>query len=210
VSSAKEEILALIRANGQKDSREAEYAAIPRNYRQTGTLSKDERIALLADRLHDYGCAVHRCPEAEIATCVGDVLRGRGKTRLLITPEIPADWLPNNCELLADSGLGYDELDRVDGVLTRCALAIAATGTIVLRHAPDTGRRALTLVPDYHLCIVFESQVVELVPEAMQQMRAYGRAPLTTISGPSATSDIEMTRIQGVHGPRTLDIIFVK
>ncbi len=165
---------------------------------------------MLRDRLDDYGCDVHRCVEEEIATHVDDILGARGKKRLLITPEIPAEWLPANYEFVDGSGLNPHELDRTEGVLTRCALASAATGTIVLRHAAETGRRAMTLVPDYHLCIVFENQVVELVPEAIRRIRAYAQAPLTTISGPSATSDIEMTRIQGVHGPRTLDVLIVR
>jgi L-lactate dehydrogenase complex protein LldG len=94
-------------------------------------------------------------------------------------------------------------------VLTDCALAIAMTGTIVLRHSAGEARRALSLIPDYHLCVVFAGQVVETVPEGVMQMKAFAHLPITTIAGPSATADIEMIRVQGVHGPRTLDVILV-
>jgi L-lactate dehydrogenase complex protein LldG len=122
---------------------------------------------------------------------------------------IPNDWLPHGFLFQRDTGLNYQEIDKSEGVLTGCAVAIALTGTIVLRHSESEGRRALTLVPDYHLCVVHEQQIVETVPEGIAQMSAYAPAPITTISGPSATSDIEMTRIKGVHGPRTLEVILV-
>src|SRR5262249_26463144 len=104
----------------------------------------------------------------------------------------------------------YDALDQSDGVLTGCTLAIASTGSLVIRHEAAQGRRALTLVPDYHLCIVDETQIVETVPEAIRLLMAEAAGAATIISGPSATSDIEMTRIKGVHGPRTLDVILVE
>jgi L-lactate dehydrogenase complex protein LldG len=129
---------------------------------------------------------------------------------LLAPPGIPEHWLPYHIEFTADDNLPYDVLDRSEGVLTGCALAIARTGTIVLRHSSEEGRRALTLIPDYHLCVVYGRQVVETVPEAIREMLDFGTAPITTISGPSATSDIEMTRVKGVHGPRTLDVILVE
>jgi L-lactate dehydrogenase complex protein LldG len=109
---------------------------------------------------------------------------------------------------VSDENLSYPDLDRAEGVLTTCAVAIALTGTIILRHG-RSGRRATTLIPDYHLCIVRASQVVETVPEAIRELESPGRSPITTISGPSATSDIEMTRIKGVHGPRRLAVILI-
>ncbi|HKQ88110.1 MAG TPA: LUD domain-containing protein [Candidatus Acidoferrales bacterium] len=109
---------------------------------------------------------------------------------------------------IRDENLSYADLDRAEGVLTTCAVAIALTGTIILRHG-RSGRRAMTLIPDYHLCIVRASQVVETVPEAIRELESPTRSPITTISGPSATSDIEMTRIKGVHGPRRLAVILI-
>jgi L-lactate dehydrogenase complex protein LldG len=129
--------------------------------------------------------------------------------------DVPEDWLPCTVELLRDTGsspLAYAQLDASDGVLTGCALGIAQTGTIVLDGGSAQGRRALSLLPDYHLCIVFEHQIVGLVPEAIARLgdtvRRTGR-PITLVSGPSATSDIELNRVEGVHGPRTLEVLVV-
>ena len=194
----------------QTSARESDYATIPRAYRQRGKLSQEQKIELLIDRLLDYGSGVYRCGRDEIAGVMDAVVGERKKVRLLVTQEIPAEWLAGQGEFLRDEGLSHRELDAIDGAVTRCALAIAETGTIVLRHAAGSGRRALTLIPDYHLCILFEDQIVELVPEAMRTMAGFIPALVTTISGPSATSDIEMTRVQGVHGPRTLDVVLVR
>jgi L-lactate dehydrogenase complex protein LldG len=108
-----------------------------------------------------------------------------------------------------DQNLPYELLDASEGVLTGCAAAIALTGSIILRHTEAEGRRALSLIPDYHLCVVFENQIVETVPEAIDLLSAFPLVPVTTIAGPSATADSEMTRIKGVHGPRTLEVILV-
>jgi L-lactate dehydrogenase complex protein LldG len=221
MSDAKTEILDRIRrALGPRaESRVADYAAIPRRYRRSSDLTRAALLDLLEHRLRDYGAGVYRSSEADLPAAVVQAATARGKSRLLIpnvlwqalspayqrVPELP----PSSLEFIHDESLGYDVLDQSEGALTGCAAAIAQTGSIVLRHSAAEGRRALTLVPDYHLCIVFADQVVETVPEAMRLMHAAGAALMTTIAGPSATADIEMTRVQGVHGPRTLDVILV-
>jgi len=132
----------------------------------------------------------------------------RGARRIVAPSGLGLTGLPAGTEVIAGDGLSPAALDGVDGVITGAAVAIAETGTIVLDGSPDQGRRALSLVPDYHLCLVRAEQVVGLVPEAMARLDPGG--PLTWISGPSATSDIELDRVQGVHGPRTLDVILVE
>ncbi len=195
-------------------TRAADYAAVPRRYKQAGTLDKDEQLTLFTDRLEDYGCGIYRCAEAGIAETVRAILLARGKNRLLVPEALPPAWLPDGCEFLQEApGLTYQALDGAQGVITGCAAAIALTGTIVLVHGLGHGNRALTLIPDYHLCLVFEQQVVETVAEGLITVRggisAPPTAPITTIAGPSATADIEMTRVQGVHGPRSLDVLLV-
>ncbi len=210
MSSAREEILRSIRAatGGVSSAREQDYLGIARAYRRGHTWDRNEIIDCFIARLQDYGCGVYRCADHEIAATIGEVLRQHGKRSLLIPGALRRDWLPSHeFEFVEDTGLSYEEIEFCEGVVTGCAMAIALTGTIVLQHTAE--RRVLTLIPDYHLCVVFEEQVVESVPEAVRAMRDFGTAPLTTISGPSATADIEMTRIKGVHGPRTLDVILV-
>jgi L-lactate dehydrogenase complex protein LldG len=212
MSEAKAEILEKIRrAVGTRSAdRAADYAGIARRYRQSGTLDRAALVDLLEERLRGYGAGVDRASRAELPGVIAHVANGRGKTRLAIPGGLPSEWLPEGMEFVPDGSGGVDALDGAEGALTGCAAAIAATGSIVLRHSAAEGRRALTLVPDYHLCIVFAEQVVETVPEALRLMQAAGVGLLTTIAGPSATADIEMTRIQGVHGPRTLDVIVVE
>jgi len=195
-------------ASGSID-RATAYAAIPRHYNSSTGSSRPAVLELFIERLHDYGCGVHRSDENSIARDIGHVLADRGKRSMVVAASVPDTWLPETVQCMRDSGLSYDELNSLEGVLTACALAIATTGTIVLEHSALNGRRALSLIPDYHLCVVLESQVVETVPQGVQMMRAFATAPITTVAGPSATSDIEMTRVKGVHGPRTLDIVLL-
>jgi L-lactate dehydrogenase complex protein LldG len=184
-----------------------EYAQLARDYVQRSSLDVDARVELFADRLQHYQVGVYRCERATLRRTIAETAANRAKSRLLIPQDVPRDWLPADLEAIEDQGLPYTDLDRGEGVLTGCSLAIARTGTIILQHRHADGRRALTLVPDYHLCVVWQEQIVETVPEAISQLIASKPALVTTISGPSATADIEMTRIRGVHGPRTLDVI---
>jgi L-lactate dehydrogenase complex protein LldG len=180
---------------------------VPRTYRTSGDLDTAQLLDLLAERLRDYGCTVRRTTPGQLMTTVGEALGQRGVRRIVVPPGLDLTGLPAGTEIVGDDGLSPAALDALDGVVTGAAVAIAETGTIVLDGSPDQGRRALSLVPDYHVCIVRADQVVALVPEALARLDP--RRPLTWISGPSATSDIELDRVQGVHGPRTLEVILV-
>ena len=185
---------------------EQEWAQIPREYRRKGTLPPNERITLLQSILKHYGAASYLASSDKVSATISEVLQQRQKKRLVIPQEFPAKWIPPGIEAVHDSGLSNEELDRIDGVLTGCTVAIAATGTIVLAGGRD-GRRAVSLVPDYKLCVVRQEQIVEFIAEALEVLQPLKTLPLTFFSGPSATVDIEMTRVQGVHGPRTLDVV---
>jgi L-lactate dehydrogenase complex protein LldG len=178
-------------------------------YRTRGDLTGVPLLDLLADRLTDYRAVVRRTTEAEFGAAVSAALEQRGVRRVVVPPGLSLPGLPAGVETVIDDGLSPQELDAVDGVITGAAVAIAETGTIVLDASPDQGRRAISLVPDYHLCIVHAAQVVEEVPEGVARLAARAYCPLTWISGPSATSDIELRRVEGVHGPRTLEVILV-
>jgi L-lactate dehydrogenase complex protein LldG len=180
---------------------------VPRGYRTSGDLGAAQLLDLLAERLRDYGCTVRRTAPDQLTTAVAEALGQRGAARVVVPSGLDLAGLPAGTDIVADDGLSPAALDAVDGVITGAAVAIAETGTIILDGSPGQGRRALSLVPDYHVCIVRAEQVVALVPEALARLDP--RRPLTWISGPSATSDIELDRVQGVHGPRTLDVILV-
>jgi L-lactate dehydrogenase complex protein LldG len=209
MSAAREEILARVRAAL------ADGAAPPppaRDYRTADhaqALDGEELLELLVERLVDYRALVRRSTTALVAPAVVAALTERGVRRVAVAEGIlPAglDRLEPGIELVADTPpLGAEELDRLDGVLTGCAVAIAETGTIVLDGGPGQGRRALSLVPDYHLVVVTAAQVVQTVPQAIARLDP--TRPQTWVSGPSATSDIELDRVEGVHGPRTLEVI---
>jgi L-lactate dehydrogenase complex protein LldG len=176
---------------------------VSRDYRTRGDLDLPALLDLLTDRLVDYRASVRPAAPDELPATLAAALAERGAERVVVPPGLPWD-LPG---AVADRDLTAAELDQVDGVVTGCAVAVAETGTIVLDAGPDQGRRAITLVPDYHLCVVRADQVVQTVPEAIARLDP-GR-PLTWISGPSATSDIELHRVEGVHGPRTLEVVLV-
>jgi L-lactate dehydrogenase complex protein LldG len=157
----------------------------------------------------EYRATVFRAGRSDLAATIAGACRERGAKRLAVPGDLPAEWRPDGVEAVVDDGLSPRELDRVDGALTGCALAIAETGTIVLDGGAAQGRRALTLMPDYHLCVVRAGDVVGQVPEAIEALGEAVRAgrPVTFVSGPSATSDIELNRVEGVHGPRTLHVV---
>jgi L-lactate dehydrogenase complex protein LldG len=179
-----------------------------RTYRTAGVLDAEARVERFCARAGEYRAEVTRV--GEIAPAVADACDAQRARRLVVPAGLPASWRPDGVELVEDEGLTAAELDAADGVLTGCTIAIAETGTIVLTGAPDEGRRAITLVPDLHVCVVEEPRVVELVPEAVAAIAAAARddrRPVTLISGPSATSDIELSRVEGVHGPRRLVVL---
>jgi L-lactate dehydrogenase complex protein LldG len=202
VNAAKEEILYRIR-RALTDRPDAPPA--PREYRQAGGAAGD--LGMFAERLVDYRATVRRCLPEEVPEALTGALRPRG--RVVVPAGFPVDWLAavGNRAVADDPPLSTADLDRLDGVVTTCAVAIAETGTIVLDAGPGQGRRALSLVPDYHLAVVRADQVVATVPDAVAMLDP--TRPLTWISGPSATSDIELDRVEGVHGPRTLEVILI-
>lgn len=207
---SKSAILARIRAaNGQpSSSREAEWQSLPRDYRIQGTLNAEERLKLFDERIRHYnGTPFYSA--GNIPAQIAQILSQRGKQTLAIPPSLPSAWLPVGFTFVADDNLSKQQLGSVDGVLTACKLGIALTGTVVLESSPEQGRRAATLIPDYHLCVLRKDDIVELVPEAICRLESIKHRPLTFFSGPSATVDIEMTRVRGVHGPRTLDILLI-
>ncbi|MCO5997757.1 LutC/YkgG family protein [Actinoallomurus rhizosphaericola] len=201
--SSRDRILARVRAALADVPRtEApEDVEVPRAYDRSRT--GPDVVELLIDRLVDYRAVVREV--TDVAAAVADALAGRGARRVAAPAGVPAAWLGGVEAVRDDPALSATELDALDGVVTGCAVAIAETGTIVLDGAADQGRRALTLIPDYHLCVVRRDQIVRTVPEALGRLDP--ARPQTWISGPSATSDIELNRVEGVHGPRTLEVL---
>ena len=213
-NSARAEVLRRIReAKGGVASAEtvrAGWSAVERRYRLEATRSREAVLELLEDRLRDYDARVVRVGHTEVAAAAARMLEERKAKRMVVPAGLAPEWLPTKVKFVVDDGLPAAELDRVDGVMTGATLAIAETGTVVLQNVAGQGRRAVTLVPDYHLCVVRMEDVVETVPEAMERLQATAGLATTFVSGPSATADIEMTRIKGVHGPRFLDVILVR
>ncbi|CQR60064.1 LutC/YkgG family protein [Streptomyces leeuwenhoekii] len=211
--SSRERILGRVRralADVPRDDTPYE-RAIPRDYlREHGARSPEETVELLAENLADYRAIVHRCADGELPELLARLMAERGSRSVLVPPGLPPHWIA-----AVDATRVHDradstphELDRVDSVITGCAVAIAETGTIVLDGGPDQGRRRITLIPDHHICVVrVPGQVVSSVPRALGRLDP--ARPLTWISGPSATSDIELDRVEGVHGPRTLEVVLV-
>lgn len=210
--SAREEILGRIR-EALADAPEA--PSIPRDYRRSSTMSDRQRLDQLVDRLLDYKANVFVVPAEQAAAQLAELLKG--SAAVVLPHGLPQEWLSelkNDAEsprLLVDSPeqrLTVAELDAVDAVVTGAAVAVAETGTIMLDGSPSQGRRVISLVPDRHICVLALADIVEVLPEAIARLDA--TAPQTWISGPSATSDIELERVEGVHGPRTLDVVILR
>ncbi|WP_419805262.1 LutC/YkgG family protein [Terriglobus sp.] len=217
-----------------------EWAGLPRAYSVASGADEDAKLQRLVDRLHDYDAVVYRIAPEEIASTVLHILSTLGLSEVLVPAGLDRSWLPGSVvagsptvaaesaakvghddvadgpiesgaiQCVEDRGFAPHELDRFAAVLTASTLAIAETGTLLLQNLLGQGRRAATLVPDVHLCVVREADVVATVPEAMRRLQATAELPTTFISGPSATADIEMTRIKGVHGPRFLHVLLVR
>ena len=226
--SSRDQILARIAASLGRDpaatgttasaAASSAYAQLPRDYRAASVIdapsasmsasSSASIAALFADRLHEYNAACTPvASEAAIAEAVAASLTARSLSSLAVVSGIPPQWLPTGFDFASAEPLSAVELDRQPGILTACSVAIAETGSLVLQSGPRQGLRLHTLVPDFHLCVVFERQLVATVPEAFHRLTP--DLPTTFISGPSATADIEMTRIKGVHGPRSLHVLLV-
>lgn len=202
--SARDDVLARVRSALGRD---LAIPDVPRAYR--GAEHDADRpstmLNLLVGRLEDYQAIVLRVDTDGIAEAVAS---GLGDAATIVAPPgLPDTWLPAGPGVVRDAGLDTDALDRLDAVVTGATVAVAETGTIVLDGSSDQGRRAITLVPDLHVCVVHADQVVGTVPKALARLEA--TRPQTWISGPSATSDIELNRVEGVHGPRTLVVVLV-
>ncbi|WP_427384177.1 LutC/YkgG family protein [Janibacter sp. G56] len=214
--TARDEILARVRA-AVTDVTSAPAWRVPIEADPSGPAAAPDEatVALFAEVVADYRATVVRARADEVGTVVAAALREAGCRSVVVPAGLEPVWrnaIGEVAEVHAEADITADrDLDAIDGVVTGAAVGIAVTGTIVLDHAADQGRRALTLVPDTHVCVVREDQIVHDVPEAVFRLRPAddGARPLTWISGPSATSDIELERVEGVHGPRTLIVVIV-
>ncbi|WP_432485519.1 LutC/YkgG family protein [Kineococcus esterisolvens] len=214
MSSAREEVLARLRAARDAGAPRGGVPPVPRDYHRSGSLEPggEQVLDLLVERVEDYRARVLRAScDDEVAVAVARCLDEAGSRRVVVPADFAAGWRPRigDRELVEEhpsAPLTVHELDALDAVVTGSSVAVALTGTIVLAGgAAGQGRRALTLVPDHHVCVVRAADVVETVPEALARLDP--SVPLTFISGPSATSDIELDRVEGVHGPRRLDVV---
>jgi len=217
MSNAKQEVLNNIRnaLENVPGKEHAEDNKVSRGYRQKGKLSQRELVKLFIERVSEYKARVSHVNGDQLIGAISESCQRENVENIVIPEGFPQQWIPDAISPMWDrfeKQLSHQELDASDGVVTTCALAVAQTGSIILDAGKGQGRRAVSLLPDYHLCIVKESQIVELVPEGFayfeEKVKKEG-PPITFISGPSATSDIELSRVEGVHGPRRLEIIVI-
>lgn len=211
--SSRERVLGRVRralADVSPDARPYE-EVVPRDYLSAhGERTAEETVELLAENLAEYRAIVHRAGAEELPLLITRLLAERGSQEMLVPPGLPPTWLAGAGPVrIPDRAQSTPQrLDQVGSVVTGCAVAVAETGTIVLDGSPDQGRRRISLIPDHHICVVrVPDQVVSSVPQALERLDP--TRPLTWISGPSATSDIELDRVEGVHGPRTLEVILL-
>jgi L-lactate dehydrogenase complex protein LldG len=207
MTSARDEVLGRIRS-ALADRPPA--VPVPRRYERAlgAGIDASERFA---ERVAHYRATVRRTSERDLPATIADVFAGQRAGRVVVPGGFPPAWLPSDAGFVVvrdEPALSHPDADRLDGTLTGCAVAIAETGTIVLDAGPDQGRRVLSLLPDLHVCVVPTDRIVGTVPEALERLDA--RRPQTWISGPSATSDIELERVEGVHGPRRLVVVIVE
>lgn len=205
--SSRQAILDAIRAATRSDANQ--YGAIPRGYVRAGVLDLQGRLHLMTERLHEYGAEVVECAPANLPHIVVRQLQQSGKHHFVAPAGIPGEWMGNGVTWVVDRNLSHEEIEQCGGVVTAASAGVADSGTIVLHHGATEGRRVISLLPDFHLCVLRASQIVETLPEYFARFMEPPRLA-TYISGPSATADIEMTRIKGVHGPRFLSVIIVR
>jgi L-lactate dehydrogenase complex protein LldG len=187
----------------------AGYAALPRTYVRAGQMGVEEKLALMVERLREYDAEVVETAPHALPEAIAAQLAASGRHRFVVPAGVPAEWLVPGFEWSVDRGLATDEIEKAEGVVTASFCGIADSGTIVLHHSEAEGRRVISVLPDWHLCVLRASEVVETLPEYFARC-TQPPALATYISGPSATADIEMTRIKGVHGPRFLHVVLVR
>ena len=208
--TAREEILARIQASlaGQEANPAVLHRRIQRRYDRFGKLAHDDRVQLFINRVADYDAEIFQVEcEHQLTNAIADALLYANEKCALVAPTFPIAWLPSGFTFRTDDDLTIDAIEATQAVVTTCEAAVASTGTIILVHRGDQARRVLTLLPDHHICLVRRNQIFEILPEALEVTTRNPAYPITMISGPSATSDIEMIRVRGVHGPRHLTIV---
>jgi L-lactate dehydrogenase complex protein LldG len=214
VTGTRDEILGRVRAAlaDVPPDETRDDVVVPRDYRRTSDLTETEVLAQFVEAVEDYGATVHRVQPDQLSARIHDICAARGIRSLVTPPGFPEQWLSaagisvrRDSPPISDAGL-----DDAGAVITTAAVGIAETGTIALVSGAGMGRRALSLVPDVHLCVIRSDQVVATVPEAMDRLAEHAAQPITFISGGSATSDVELVRVEGVHGPRTLEVLLVQ